>query len=57
MNCLICDIELKTVTVWAVEFRECPQCRGMWLEQSKLDEIARRILSHSPCGCLEEVPL
>ncbi len=57
MKCLSCDNELNTVTRWGVEIAECSQCPGIWLDQGKLDEIIRRILTHSPHGCLEEVPV
>ena len=42
MRCPKCGTRLTTHKLHAVTVDACPACRGMWLEEGELQEIARR---------------
>ncbi len=42
MRCPKCGACLKIRSLYDVQVHECPDCRGMWLNQGELEKIAKR---------------
>jgi Zn-finger nucleic acid-binding protein len=43
MKCPNCDVQLLMAERQGVGIDYCPQCRGIWLERGKLDEIIHSV--------------
>ncbi|MGE5472903.1 MAG: zf-TFIIB domain-containing protein [Ignavibacteriales bacterium] len=51
MNCPICDIEMKSISVKNVNIDYCDTCQGIWCDKDELEKLAmigRDYLSSSP---------
>lgn len=48
MKCPVCNVDLAMAERLTVSIDYCPQCRGIWLEKGKLDQIIERAASSSP---------
>jgi uncharacterized protein len=47
MNCPICNETLLLSEKQGIEINYCPQCRGIWLDNNKLETIIERTYSTS----------
>lgn len=48
MKCPVCNVDLLMGERLTVSIDYCPQCRGIWLEKGKLDQIISVAGSGSP---------
>jgi len=48
MKCPVCNIDLAMGERLTVSIDYCPQCRGIWLEKGKLDQIIERSATSAP---------
>jgi hypothetical protein len=42
MPCPKCGVHLRRRTIHEIDVAECPDCRGMWLDQGELEKIGQR---------------
>lgn len=47
MKCPVCNTDLAMAERLTVSIDYCPQCRGIWLEKGKLDQIIERAAASS----------
>ena len=45
MNCPRCDNELKLEKYRGIPVDRCPDCKGLWLDHSELDELEDSVMS------------
>lgn len=44
MNCPQCHVEMKHAAIGDADIDECPDCRGLWLDQGELDAVKDEVL-------------
>ena len=48
MKCPVCNVDLAMGERLSTSIDYCPQCRGIWLEKGKLDQIIERATAVTP---------
>lgn len=56
MMCPVCNCDLAMGERLTFSIDYCPQCRGIWLEKGKLDQIIERSASSAPPAMQRSVP-
>ncbi|MFQ5857003.1 MAG: zf-TFIIB domain-containing protein [Anaerolineae bacterium] len=41
MKCPVCDIRMKEIEKLGILIDICPECKGVWLDRGKLEEIVQ----------------
>ena len=44
MDCPRCNVPLRSETYTGVDIDRCPQCEGLWLDHSELDQLEDTVL-------------
>jgi Zn-finger nucleic acid-binding protein len=48
VNCPTCNVQMLMTERQGTQIDYCPQCRGIWLEQGKLDRIIEQSGAQKP---------